>query len=138
MQQLLFPEVLTLPTDEMVLLNTLLPDLKAIGFDLEQLSPDSYSVQGVPAELNGQSGEPVLQHILTIVRERGADAREEWQQQIALTLAESSAIPSGRHLSADEMRHMVEQLLALPQYSRTPDGKIIAALVSDEEIGKRF
>jgi len=138
MQQLLFPEVLTLPADEMVLLNTLLPDLKAIGFDLEQLSPDSYSVQGVPAELNGQSGVPVLQHILTIVRERGADAREEWQQQIALTLAESSAIPSGRHLSADEMRHMVEQLMALSQYSRTPDGKIIAALVSDEEIGKRF
>ena len=44
MQQLLFPEVLVLPKDEMVLVQTMLPDLRAIGFDIEQLSPDSYSI----------------------------------------------------------------------------------------------
>ena len=138
MQQMLFPEVLTLPADEMVLLGTLLPDLRAIGFDLEQLSPDSYSLQGVPAELNGQSAVPVLRHILDMVRERGASAREEWQQQIALALAETAAIPTGKHLPSEEMRHLVEQLLALPQYRHTPDGKTIVTVISDEEINKRF
>ena len=138
MQQLLFPEVLHLPADEMVLIATLLPDLRAIGFDLEQLTPDSYSVQGIPSQLANQSALPVLQHILTEVRERGAGAREEWQHQIALALAESIAIPYGKHLSADERLHLVQSLLRLPQYRHTPDGKTIVSVLTDEEIGKRF
>ncbi len=138
MQQLLFPEVLHLPADEMVLIATLLPDLRAIGFDLEQLTPDSYSVQGIPSQLANQSALPVLQHILTEVRERGACAREEWQHQIALALAERIAIPYGKHLSADERLHLVQSLLRLPQYRHTPDGKTIVSVLTDEEIGKRF
>ncbi len=138
MQQLLFPEVLALAQDEMVLVGQLLPDLKAIGFDLEQLSPDSYSIQGVPAQLAQQSPVPVLQHILAQVRERGADTQREWREQIALTLAQNAAIPYGKSLSEIEMRDLLARLLALPQYRRTADGKTIVSLLTDEEINKRF
>ena len=138
MQQLLFPEVLSLPQDEMVLLSQLLPDLRAIGFDLEQLSPDSYSIQGIPAQLAQQSPIPVLQHILQQVRERGADTQREWREQIASGLAESTAIPSGKTLSDKEMRDIVSRLMTLPNYRRTADGKTIVSLVTDEELKKRF
>ena len=138
MQQLLFPEVLALAQDEMVLVGQLLPDLKAIGFDLEQLSPDSYSIQGVPAQLAQQSPVPVLQHILAQVRERGADTQREWREQIALTLAQNAAISYGKNLSEVEMRDLLARLVALPQYRRTADGKIIVSLLTDEEINKRF
>ena len=138
MQQLLFPEVLSLPQDEMLLLSQLLPDLKAIGFDLEQLSPDSFSIQGVPAQIASQSPIPVLQHILQTVRERGANTQNEWREQIALTLAESAAIPYGKNLSDSEMRDLVLRLVQLPDYRRMVNGKIIASLMTDEEINKRF
>jgi len=138
MQQLLFPEVLALPQDEMVLMGQLLPDLRAIGFDLEQLSPDSYSIQGVPAQLAQQSPVPVLQHILTQVRERGADTQAEWREQIASGLAQNAAIPYGKNMTETEMRDLVKRLTALPQYRRTSDGKTIVSLMTDEEIGKRF
>ena len=138
MQQLLFPEVLQLPQDEMVLVQTLLPDLRTIGFDLEQLSPDSYSIQGIPAQLANQSAVPVLQEIIRNVRERGADTRAEWREQIARSLAQSAAIPYGKTLTETEMRDLVQRLLALPDYRRLPDGKIIVSLLSDEEINKRF
>ena len=138
MQQLLFPEVLLLAQDEMVLIGQLLPDLKAIGFDLEQLSPDSYSIQGVPAQLAQQSPIPVLQHILAQVRERGADTQREWREQIALTLAQNAAIPYGKNLSEIEMRDLLTRLVALPQYRRTADGKTIVSLLTDDELNKRF
>lgn len=137
-QQLLFPEVLVLPQDEMVLLSQLTEDLQAIGFDIEQLSPDSYSVQGVPAQFIEQSPVPVLRQIIDRVRERGADTRREWQEQIALELAQSAAIPYGKTLTEPEMRELVTRLVALPQYRRTPDGKTILSLLTDEEIGRRF
>ena len=138
MQQLLFPEVLSLPQDEMVLLSQIVPDMRAIGFDLEQLSPDSYSVQGVPSRLAGQSPIPVIRHILQQVRERGADTQHEWREQIALSLAEQSAIPYGKTLTEEEMRDMVSKLVRLPQYRRMADGKTIVSLMTDDEINKRF
>jgi len=138
MQQLLFPEVLPLSQDEMVLVGQLMPDLRAIGFDLEQLSPDSYSVLGVPSQLAEQSPVPVLQHILQQVRERGADTQQEWREQIALSLAETAAIPYGKFLSIDEMRDLTERLARLPQYRRLPDGKTIVSLLTQEEINRRF
>ena len=138
MQQLLFPEVLNLTQDEMVLIGSLTEDLRAIGFDLEQLSPDSYSIQGVPAQIAQQNPVPVLQHILLQVHERGANTRAEWREQIAQTLAESAAIPYGKNLTDAEMRDLVGRLSALPQYRRTPDGKTIVSVLTDDEISKRF
>ena len=138
MQQLLFPEVLSLSPDDMVLLTQIAPDLRAIGFDLEQLSPDSYSVQGVPSQLVNQSPLPVLQHILDQVRERGADTQREWREQIALSLAEQSAIPYGKPLTEEEMRDIVSKLVRLPQYRRMADGKTIVSVMTDDEINKRF
>ena len=124
--------------EEMILIQSLLPDLKTIGFDIEQLSPDSYSIQGIPAQLANQSALPVLQHILHQVRERGADTQTEWREQIAKTLAESAAIPQGKSLTETEMRDLVARLFALPQHQLTSDGKTIIALISDDEISKRF
>ena len=138
MQQLLFPEVLSLSPEDMVLLEQIADDLRTIGFDIEQLSPDSYSIQGVPAQLINQSPIPILQHILSQVRERGADTPTEWREQIARTMAESAAIPYGKTLTETEMRDMMQRLIALPQYHRTPEGKIILSLLSDDEISKRF
>ena len=138
MQQLLFPEVLVLPPDEMVLVTNLLPDLRAIGFDIEQLSPDSFSIQGLPAQLANQSAVLILQDIIHNVRERGADTQREWREQIAAALAENGAIPYGKPLSEEEMRELVTKLVELPQYQRTAKGKTIVSLLSDEEINKRF
>jgi DNA mismatch repair protein MutL len=138
MQQLLFPEVMVMPQDEMVLVQTLLPDLRAIGFDIEQLSPDSYSIQGVPAQLADKSAVPVVQQIVTQVRERGADTQREWREQIALSLAESAAIPTGKTLTETEMRDIVTRLLQLNDYRHLPDGRTIASLMSDDELSRKF
>ena len=137
-QQLLFPEVISLSPDDMVLVEQITGDLRAIGFDLEQLSPDSYSIQGVPAQMADQSPVPVLQQIIEKVRSRGADTQSEWREQIALSLAQSTAIPLGKSLNEQEMRQIVDDLMQLPSHRITPDGKTIVSLLTNEEIEKRF
>lgn len=137
-QQLLFPEVISLSPDDMVLVEQITGDLRAMGFDLEQLSPDSYSIQGVPAQIANQSPVPVLQQIIEKVRSRGADTQSEWREQIALSLAQSTAIPLGKSLSEQEMRQIVGDLMQLPSHRITPDGKTIVSLLTNEEIEKKF
>ena len=137
-QQLLFPEVISLSADEMVLIGQIAEELRTIGFELEQLSPDSYSIQGVPAQIAAQSPVPVLQQILSRVRERGADTHAEWREQIALSLAQSAAIPVGKSLNEKEMRELVSSLMQIPTHRITPDGKTVLALLTNEEIEKKF
>ncbi len=138
MQQLLFPEILDLTSDDMLLIAPVLDDLRAIGFDMEQFGKTSYSINGVPAQLGQQNALPVLQHILQVVRETGAGARTEWQHRMALSLANDTAIPYGKTLSDEEMRDLLSHLFALSSYRRTPDGKKVVAWLADDEINKRF
>jgi DNA mismatch repair protein MutL len=71
------------------------------------------------------------------VRERGANTQEEWRAQIALSLAEKTAIPYGKTLTIEEMRDLIKRLFQLGNL-RTPKGKKILHLLSDEDINKLF
>ena len=136
-QQLLFPEVISLSLEDIVLLEQLLADLHIIGFEIDRFSPDSFSIQGVPSQLTDTSAIPTLQYILHSVRERGANTQEEWRAQIALSLAEKTAIPYGKTLTIEEMRDLIKRLFQLGNL-RTPKGKKILHLLSDEDINKLF
>ncbi len=138
MQQLLFPEILDLSADDMVLIATLLPDLRTIGFDLEQFGKTSYSVNAVPPLLGDQNPIPVLQHILQGVRETGANASDEWRKRIALSLAADTAIPNSKPLTETEMCDLLVRLFALPEYRHTQDGKRIISVLSDDDLSRRF
>lgn len=138
MQQLLFPEILDLNADDMVLIASLLGDLRTIGFDLEQFGKTSYSVNAVPSLLGEQNALPVLQHILQSVRETGASASAEWRKRIAISLAEDTAVPYGKSLSTEEMRTIIMRLFTLHEYQRTQDGKRIVSVLTDEELKKMF
>lgn len=137
-QQLLFPEVIDLTPDDMVLMETVADDLRFVGFDLEQFSKNAYSVSGIPATLNSRDCVASIHNILHLIRQTGSNAKDEWRKQIALSLAQDTAIPYGKKLSDDEAQHLVEQLFALPTYLHTPDGKKVVAILSDDDLQKRF
>ena len=137
-QKLLFPDVLELTTEDMVLIEPMIDELQHIGFDLEQFGKTAYSIYGQPAQLGQQSGVTALRHILDAVRDTGANVQEEWRKQIAMALANDTAIPYGKTLSEEEMRDLVEKLFALQSYLYTPDGKRVMTILTDDELQKRI
>ena len=137
-QQLLFPDVWDVDRADLPLVEVLVTDLRSIGFDLTALTPVSYSINGVPAMVAGNSTIPVLQNILDTIRDLGLSAQQQWHEKIALSMAQSTAIPYGKVLTQKEMQHLLEELFALPKYRYTPDGKNVAALLSQEQIGRFF
>ena len=133
-QKLLFPDVLELSAEDMMLIAPMADELRHIGFDLEQLGKTSYSIYGLPAQLGQQNGVTALRHILDAVRDTGANVQEEWRKQIAMALANDTAIPYGKVLTEEEMRDIVNNLFALPSYRFTPDGKRVVKVLTDEEL----
>ena len=137
-QQLLFPEVIDFTPDEMVLMDSILDQLRFVGFDIEQFSKNAYNIIGIPSLLGTQDIQTALRNILHVVQETGSNAVEEWRKRIALSLAYDTALLSGKTLSDDEAKHLVDELFTLPNYRRTPDGKTIVTVISDTELQRKF
>ena len=137
-QQLLFAEPLAISAEEQPVLDALLPDLKLAGFELDKVAPGQYDIAALPSVLGSQSAALALRAILAYSAERKADIQADIQQQIAMTLARSAAIPTGKMLTEAEMKDILSRLFALPSYRITPDGKTVAVWISAEDIARRF
>ena len=137
-QGLLFPEMLQLSPSEAAMLEGILTDLSAVGFELTSLGGGSYAINGVPAGIEGLDPVELVRSMLHTAMEKGNDVKEEVQQAIALTLANASAIVFGQVLSPEEMTDLVDRLFALATPAYTPDGHPVLATISDEEISKMF
>lgn len=137
-QQVLFPEVLDLTTDEVGLVTQLLDDLRQIGFGLERLSPTSFSITAVPGLLGETSAVKALMDILSDVRETRSSVHSDWQHTIALSLARDSSIPYGKRLTEVEMRDLLSRLFNRSSYLVAPDGKKIIGVFTQDEINRKF
>lgn len=137
-QQLLFPEQLIVSADEQPVLEALLPDLQHIGFELEKVAANAYEITALPSVLGNSNAEMALRAILARAGEDQRAVREDMQQHIALTLAQSAAIPMGKTLGEAEMQDLLRRLFALPSHRITPDGKTVIVWLSAEDIARRF
>ena len=137
-QQLLFPEVVEFTTVEAQMLNTLMEDLRFVGFDLSPLGNDAYAVNGLPSGVEQSNPPQLLKEIVHQAIEMGSSVKEEVGATVAFSLAKSAAIRPGKQLSAEEMDHLLSELFSCPDSNLTPDGKTIISLLSDDELEKRF
>lgn len=137
-QQLLFPEVMTVTPDEVALVEEITDELAHVGFDIARLTPESYSITGVPALLGDKDPVHALKNILAAVQTTGGSVQNEWQRQIALSLAKETAIPYGKTMQKEEMEDLMNKLLALPNYRYTEDGKTVVSVLTDDEMAKKF
>lgn len=137
-QGLLFPEMLQLPVSESVLLEQLIPDLEALGFDLSVLGGGTFSVNAIPSGTDGMNPVDMVTDIVHSAQEKGGKAEEELQYYIALSLARNSAIVQGQVLSNEEMENLVDNLFVCKNPNYTPDGKIIVAILEQEDFEQLF
>ncbi len=133
-QRVLFPEVVQFAPSDAVILEKLLPELEAIGFDLTNLGQQSYAVNGIPAGIEGLDIVMLLQGIVNDAVGQTAEASEEISHSLALSMARTAAIPHGQVLSNDEMESIINQLFACSNVNYTPDGKAILCILPQRDI----
>lgn len=139
-QGLLFPELLQLTMIQDNVLQSLLPDLQALGFDLSSLGGGSWSVSAIPSGTEGlDAATLVLQMVdAAIEREGAGQTGDEVRTAVALSLARSSAIVYGQLLTDAEMDELVTSLFASSTPGHTPDGLIVLSVLTMDELDKRF
>ena len=137
-QGVLFPEILQLPASEAAVLQSIMDDLSAVGFDLSNLGGGSYAINGIPSGIEGLNPVELVRNMLHTAMEKGNDVKEEIQNILALTLARAAAIVYGQVLSNEEMVSLVDNLFACPSPNYTPDGKTVLTTIKEEDIERLF
>lgn len=138
-QKQLFPEIIQFSKAESLVLETSLDDLLSLGFELSNLGGGSYSVDGVPIELQGLNIDKLLHEIVGSLMNHPIleNAKEAWET-ISLIMAREAAIVYGQVLSDAEMEQLLRDLFATSAPARTPDGKIIYATIDFRQIDNMF
>lgn len=137
-QRMLFPDMVHFSPAEIPVLESIMEDLQSLGFDLSNLGGGSYSINGVPAGIEGLNPEKLVGDMVQTAIEKGCKVKEEVQSMLALSLAKAAAIVPGQVLTNEEMNNLVDELFALATPNYTPDGKTVLSLLKEDDLEKMF
>jgi DNA mismatch repair protein MutL len=137
-QQSLFPQSLTLNGSDFELLKELMPDIRALGFDIREFGKNTVVVEGIPADLNNVGEHELLEHLLEGFKNNLAILKLDKRDNLARSLARNAAIKAGTKLSSEEMNLLTDQLFACQMPNLALNGKPVISTFTLNELLERF
>lgn len=137
-QQSLFPQSVTLQTSDFELLKELLPDIRALGFDIREFGKNTVVVEGIPADLSNVSEDALLEHLLEGFKNNQAILKLDKRDNLARSLARNGALKAGIRLSLEEMNLLIDQLFACKMPNLALNGKPVITTFTLNELAERF
>lgn len=137
-QQELFPLNLHFGAAEAAAINQLKPQLKLMGFTLENLSSQTFVIQGIPQGMQSADAREVLDSVIAALINQEDPDENDHRSLMARNLAKAVAKNKIKPMSQDEMRTLVDQLFACEMPSVSPQGKTVLRILSLEQIREFF
>jgi len=137
-QQQLFPETVHINAADSELLKELLPELKALGFDLQEFGGNSFVVHGLPSDLKEGKVKEMIESMLDEYKQSATQTKFNKRQQLAYSMAKRASVKSGDVLNEKEMRQLIDQLFACETPFVAPNGKLTLITFDLEEIARLF
>jgi DNA mismatch repair protein MutL len=137
-QQSLFPQSLTLNGADFELLRELMPDIRALGFDIREFGKNTVVVEGIPADLNNVGEHELLERLLEGFKNNLSILKLDKRDNLARSLARNAAIKAGTKLSSEEMNQLTDQLFACQMPNVALNGKPVISTFTLNELIERF
>jgi DNA mismatch repair protein MutL len=132
-QQKLFPKTVVLqPADEQLLLE-MLPEIRILGFDINEFGKHTFAVNGVPAELNHYNEQDLIFQLIEGYKNQSSTALHK-KEKVARTLAKRASTKAGTSLTIDEMNVLIDELFACKEPNYAPDGKACLTTLSLQQL----
>lgn len=135
-QQQLFPETFELNASDATLLTSILPDLRALGFDIRDFGKNSFIINGTPGVLNTSSPIEIIESLLEEFKNSSVNLQEKAREAVAISLAQASAIPYGQALRPAEINELIDNLFACTTPNFSPKGKKILSIMPLDDFEK--
>lgn len=133
-QQLLFPESVQLSPSQRIVYEKVAGEMRAMGFDLQDLGAGNLAINGIPAGLEGIAPAQLILDMIDTAAENTVSIKADIDSSLALSMACAAAIPQGQVLANVEMESIVNSLFVCQNPNITPDGKNIIGMLKQTEI----
>lgn len=137
-QQSLFPSTLELAPGDAVLLQDLLPELRAIGYQVEPFGKDSFIIQGTPADIMQGNERHSIELLIEQFKHFSSDIKFSKREKLVRCMARQQAIKTGQTLTQQEMSTLVQELLKCSTPNVTPTGNPTYLEYKEDYLDKMF
>ncbi|MBI9093042.1 MAG: DNA mismatch repair endonuclease MutL [Desulfobacterium sp.] len=140
-QTLAVPETLELTYKEADLLERIIPELEAVGMEIEPFGGTAFIVKSVPAIIDDRDVRPLILDIVEKLLESGGDAMDEtreWLDECITLMACHTAIRANQVLNRQEMEALIRELGQCESPNHCPHGRPIRIQWERREIEKLF
>ncbi len=137
-QQVLFPEQIELSANDFSLVKDLLEEFKQLGFDLTVFGKNSIVVNGTPADMQDFNVVQTIEGIIETYKLNTLDTKLEKHDNLCRAIAKNISIKYGKILETQEMKLLLNSLIACENPLYTANGKVVMMDVVYGDIEKFF
>lgn len=137
-QQEMFPETLRFSGADAELLKSILPELRQLGFDIEELGNQGFVINGVPADSGNQAPRELLESLLEQYQLHQGEGKLKTSDRLARSMASTLAVKPGQKLDDSEMKSLLDGLFGCEVPSFSPSGKPTIVSFTLEDIDEKF
>jgi DNA mismatch repair protein MutL len=127
-----------LSANDFILIKSLLPEFKLLGFDVEIFGKNSIVINGTPNDLPENNLSQTIEGILETYKLNTIDAKIEKHDNLCRAIAKNSSIKYGKILENSEMKRLLNSLFDCENPLYTANGKVILMEVDYKEVEKYF
>ncbi len=137
-QQQLFPQTIQLSPTDFQVAKEILPEIRALGFDLQEFGNNALVLHGIPSDVLEGNELKMLEQIIEGYKESQTNVQLNKREELAKLLAKNSAIKNGTSLTEKEMKGLLDQLFGCEFPMSAPDGRLTFITFNLKEIEKQF
>ncbi len=136
-QQKLFPRSVSFSPPDAQLLKEIADEIRALGFDINDLGGNTFVVNGVPAELSNHEEMHLLTEMIENYKQQSFASLNK-HERLSRSLAKKAAIAHGTRLTSEEIKILIDELFACSQPNYAPDGRQCIITLKMEDVFKMF
>jgi DNA mismatch repair protein MutL len=137
-QQCMFPETITLSASAAEIVNDILPELRTLGYELEQMDRTSFAVNGTPVDEESSNTQEIIEQFVEMYKTHQFLHKTDKNSAIAKSLARQKSSVKLQITSESEQQAFIKQWLQCRAPHISPAGKKVVRSFTGEEVGKLF
>ena len=137
-QQLLFPLRLNFTSQDIEVLKNIQEQLEHTGFGFSAFEEETIEINGIPVSVKESEIKNILECLVNDIRTDIPDVGFSQNDLLAKSLAKSLAVKTGKPMNLEEQEHLVHQLFACKEPTKSPNNKPVLMILDASDIDKKF
>lgn len=137
-QLMLLPDIISLSHKEMDIAKENMEMFRKAGFTLDEFGENTIKLSGVPNICLELDTKELFLETLDEINTVARTAKQEKEEKFIATVACKAAVKANMALTREEVDHLMEQLLVLPNPFTCPHGRPTAIKMTKTDIEKKF